>query len=65
MPALLPNKNTEMAEHLIRGRQKRVIGVLLSGIVSLGGEIKKGLNFYLNHKRNIVMDAVNHLYTVM
>ena len=64
MPALLPNNNTEIAEQLIRGRQKRAIGVLLSRIASLGGVIIKGLNSYLNHKRNAVMSyAVKQLYT--
>ena len=63
MPALLPNKNTDIAEQLIRCRQKRTIGVLLSGIASLAGVIIKGLNSYLNHKRNIVIsDAVKKLY---
>ena len=64
MPALLPNKNTKIAEQLIRNRQKRAIGVLLSGIASLGGVIIKGLNSYFNYKRNAAMsDAVKWLYT--
>ena len=64
MPALLPNKNTELAEQLIRNRQKRAVGVLLSQIASLGGPIIKGLNSYPNHKRNAAMsDAVKQLYT--
>ena len=62
--SLLPNTNTEIAEQLIRGRQKRAVGVLLSGIASLEGVIIKCLNSYLNHKRNTAMsDAVKQLYT--
>ena len=64
MLVLLPIKNTEIAEQLIKNRQKRPVGVLLSGIASLGGVIIKGLNSYLNHKRNAAMlDAVEQLYT--
>ena len=64
MPALVPNRNTQIVEQLIRGRQKRAISVLLSGMASLGRVIIKGLNSYLNHKRNTTMlDAVKQLYT--
>ena len=63
MPAMLPNKNTEIAEQLIRHRQKRAVGVLLSGIASLAGVIIKGLNSDLNHKRNAsILDAVKVLH---
>ena len=37
--------------------------MILSGIASLGGVIIKGLNSYLNHKRNAVISyAVKQLY---
>ena len=37
--------------------------MMLSGIASLGGVIIKGLNSYLNHKRNAAMsNAVKQLY---
>ena len=36
MPPLLSNKNTKTAQYLLRGRHKRALGMILSGIASLG-----------------------------
>ena len=63
MPALLPNKHSMLVEKLLDRRQKQAIPLILSGLVSLGGVIIKGLNSYLNHKRNAAMsNAVKQLY---
>ena len=63
MPALLPNKHPSFAEKTMGKRCKWAISMILSGIASLGGVIIKGLNSYLNHKRNAVISyAVKQLY---
>ena len=63
MPALLPNKHSIFVEKILERRQKWPIPLIWSGLALLGGVIIKGLNSYLNHKRNVAMsNAVKQLY---
>ena len=58
MPALLPNKQFALTEKTTGKRCKWAISMILSGLASFGGVIIKGLNSYLNHKRNAAMSNV-------
>ena len=55
--------NIQFLEKITGKRQKQATPLILSGLASLGGTIIKGLNPYLNHKRNAPMsNAVKQLY---
>ena len=63
MPALLLNKHSNFTEQILGKWHKHAISMILSRLTSLGGVIIKGLNSYLNHKRNAAMsNAVKQLY---
>ena len=63
MPELLPNKHSDFMEQMVHKRHKWGILLVLSGLASLEGVIIKGLNLYLNHKRNAAMsNTIKQLY---